>query len=305
MNEKEGKTMTLQNAYNEFIITQKLKGNSEKTVEYYSNCILPFIKHFGNDFDISALCVSNVREYSLKLKQRNITSNSFKTYLKGLKAFLTWLYNEEYICENLGEKLKLPKAQRKTIDTLTPNEIELLFKSFDTKNFLGLRNYCICALMLDSGLRKSEIVNLKVNDIHIVEGYIIVNGKGNKQRLVPIGYNSQKHLIKYIAQRPVNILTDTLFLTKDFNGITGCVIARLFKSLQAQKVGEDLLTSRIHAHLLRHTFATMYLENGGNIYALQQILGHTSLEMVKKYVHLTQAKTVVNFKNYSPLDNLK
>lgn len=297
--------MTLETAYNEFIITQKLKGNSEKTVDYYSNCILPFIRHFKNDFDVSALCVSDVREYSLKLKERNITSNSFKTYLKGLKAFLTWLYNEEYISKNLGEKLKLPKAQRKTIDTLTSNEIELLFKSFDTKNYLGLRNYCICALMLDSGLRKSEIVNLKLNDIHIVEGYIIVNGKGNKQRFVPIGYNSQKHLIKYISQRPANVNTETLFLTKDYKAITGCVIARLFKTLQAQKLGSDLLTSRIHAHLLRHTFATMYLENGGNIYALQQILGHTSLEMVKKYVHLTQAKTVVNFKNYSPLDNLK
>ncbi|MBR5497800.1 MAG: tyrosine-type recombinase/integrase [Clostridia bacterium] len=83
------------------------------------------------------------------------------------------------------------------------------------------------------------------------------------------------------------------------------MIARLFKTLQTQKIGSDLLTSRIHAHLLRRTFATMYLENGGNIYALQQILGHTSLEMVKKYVHLTQAKTVVNFKNYSTLDNLK
>lgn len=297
--------MTLETAYNEFVITQKLKGNSEKTIAYYFNCIMPFIKHLGADHDISSLTVSVVREYALNLNERNITSNSFKTYIKGLKAFLSWLYAEEYISENLGEKLKLPKAQRKTIDTLTPNEITLLFKSFDTKDFLGLRNYCICALMLDSGLRKSEVVNLKLTDIHIVEGYILVNGKGNKQRLVPIGYNSQKHLIKYIAQRPAKVSTDTLFLTKNFTAITGSVIARLFKSLQVQKVGQDPLTCRIHAHLLRHTFATMYLENGGNIYALQQILGHTSLEMVKKYVHLTQAKTVVNFKNYSPLDNLK
>ncbi len=297
--------MTLETVYNEFVITQKLKGNSEKTISYYKSCISPFIQYFGKDFDISLLSVSNVREYSLHLKDRNISSNSFKTYLKGIKAFLTWIYTEEYITVNLGEKLKLPKAQRKTIDTLTKNEIEFLFKSFDTKNYLGLRNYCICALMLDSGLRKSEVVALKISDIHIVEGYILVNGKGNKQRIVPIGYNSQKHLIKYIAQRPANINTDSLFLTKDFKGITGCVIARLFKTLQTQKVGQGFLTSRIHAHLLRHTFATMYLENGGNIYALQQILGHTSLEMVKKYVHLTQAKTVVNFKNYSPLDNLK
>ena len=84
--------------------------------------------------------------------------------------------------------------------------------------------------------------------------------------------------------------------------ITASVIERLFKTL---KTRQDLLTPRIHAHLLRHTFATNYLENGGNIYSLQLILGHSSLEMEKKYVHLTQSKTVLNFKNYSPLDNIK
>ena len=77
-----------------------------------------------------------------------------------------------------------------------------------------------------------------------------------------------------------------------------------FKTVKVTKVGDVNLTRRIYPHLLRHTFATTYLENGGNIYALQQILGHTTLDMVKKYVHLTQAKTVVNFDKYSPLDNL-
>lgn len=81
-------------------------------------------------------------------------------------------------------------------------------------------------------------------------------------------------------------------------------IARIFKTVKVTKVGDVNLTRRIYPHLLRHTFATTFLENGGNIYALQQILGHTTLDMVKNYVHLTQAKTVVNFDKYSPLDNL-
>ena len=114
----------------------------------------------------------------------------------------------------------------------------------------------------------------------------------------------KKHLIKYTSLRPRDIDTESLFLTKQNTPIKNAAIARIFKTVKVTKVGDVNLTRRIYPHLLRHTFATTYLENGGNIYALQQILGHTTLDMVKNYVHLTQAKTVVNFDKYSPLDNL-
>lgn len=296
--------MTLKNAFCEFLITQELKGNSDKTISYYKNCITPLLQFVGADLMLSDLTAEILRKYALNLKHKGISSNSFKTYLKGIKVFLNWLYLEEYTQVNLSDKLQLPRAQRKTIDTLTPQEIKALLSLFDIKNYQGLRNYCICALMLDSGLRKSEIVSLNVSDVHIFEGYILVNGKGNKQRIVPIGNNSKKHLIKYISQRPFGVSSERLFLTRTLTPITDTVISRLFKTIQTQKVRTDLLSARIHAHLLRHTFATTYLENGGNIYTLQQILGHTTLDMVKKYVHITQSKAVVNFKNYSPLDNL-
>lgn len=266
---------------------------------------MPMVKYFGEKFDVSALSAAELRKYALYLRKRDITDNSFKTYIKGIKAFLHWLFTEDYTEINLSDKLQLPKAQRKTIDVLTPAEVKALFHSFDTRNIQGLRNYCICALMLDSGLRKSEIVRLKLSDLHIFEGYAVINGKGNKQRLVPLGNTSKKYLIKYTSIRPSDVGFDSLFLTKNNTPITDATISRLFKSLQVTKVGDVHLFRRIHPHLLRHTFATTFLENGGNIYTLQQILGHTTLEMVKKYVHITQAKTVVNFKNYSPLDNLK
>lgn len=296
--------MTLSNAFQEFLITQQLRGNSEKTVYYYSNCITPMIAYIGGDIQTTALSGDILRKYALFLCHRDISSNSFKTYLKGIKAFLNWLYSEDYTQFNLSDKLQLPKAQRKTIDTLTKQEVKILFSLFDTKSLQGLRNYCICALMLDSGLRRSEISNLCLSDVHIAEGYIIVNGKGNKQRIVPLGNRSRKHLLKYISQRPLNVYHDKLFLTRTLEPITDTVINRLFKTLKTTKVNGDFLFQRIHPHLLRHTFATTYLENGGNIYTLQQILGHTTLDMVKKYVHITQAKTVVNFNIYSPLDNI-
>ena len=294
--------MTLQNTLQEFLITQQLRGNSDKTIEYYKNCIEPFIMYAGTETDVLLIDDEMLKNYSLKLHSRGLSSNSIKTYIKGIKAYLNWLYQEEYTVLNMSDCVIMPKAQRKTIDILTDAELKKLFSIFDLKNYLELRNCCICALMTDSGLRKSEIIRLCLSDIHLSEGYCIVNGKGNKQRLVPLGNHTKKYLIKYISQRPKTVDNSALFLTKQETPITASVIERLFKTL---KTRQDLLTPRIHAHLLRHTFATNYLENGGNIYSLQLILGHSSLEMEKKYVHLTQSKTVLNFKNYSPLDKIK
>ena len=153
--------------------------------------------------------------------------------------------------------------------------------------------------MLDSGLRKNEVVRMQLSDLHIAENYVIVKGKGNKQRIVPLGLKSQKYLVKYMVMRPAFVVSKALFLTKNYEPIKQGTIDKEFKKLK-----KVFLTRRIYPHLLRHTFATRYLENGGNIYALQQILGHSSLDMVQKYVHLTQSKNAVYFTNFSPLDNI-
>lgn len=244
------------------------------------------------------MCIADIKNYALSLRQRNICENSVKTYTKGIKAFLSFLYSEELINIDLAAQWQLPKAKRRVIDSLTDDEIKTLYSCFDCKKLYDLRNVCIISLMLDSGLRRSEVVALSLDDLHLVEGYIVVNGKGNKQRFAPVGYTTRKYLMKYIAMRSALSENRALFLTTKSTPITYTTIERL-----SAKIKKDCLTPRFHPHLLRHTFATRYLENGGNIYALQQILGHTSLDMCKKYVHLTARKNVVNFSNYSPLDN--
>lgn len=290
--------MTIKQVFQAFTVEQQIRGNSPQTIKYYSSCVNPFVLYVGIDCDVEEISVSDVKGYILSLRTR-VSSISLKTYVKGIKTFLAWLYDEDYISDDINSEIPIPRAQKKTIDVLTDDEIKRLFKLFNCKDIVGLRNYCICSLMLDSGFRKTEIVNLKLSDLHIPEGYILVNGKGNKQRIVPIGYHTQKHLIKYVSFRPV-LKTENVFLSKNLQPITKAVIECLFKKLK-----KELLVPRIKAHLLRHTFATRYLENGGNIYALQQILGHTSLDMVKRYVHLAQHKNVANFSNFSPLDNLR
>lgn len=235
----------------------------------------------------------------MHLAERNISSTTIQTYIRALRSFLTWCYQQEYIPVNLSEKFRLPKAQRKAIDVLTDSEVRRLLFCFNLRYLVHLRNYCMCSLMLDSGLRLHEVVTLTIEHTHLPEGYIIVDGKGNKQRVVPLGMNTRKFLFRYLSRRPGCASTDRVFLMSNLEPVTDATLRQMFRKLKKRSG-----IPRLRAHLLRHTFATRYLENGGDMYALQQILGHTSLEMVKKYVHSTTRKIVPKFPEFSPLDNL-
>lgn len=292
--------MTLQNAIDEFLIEQQIRGNSDKTILYYKRCLGFFSAY--NDLksrSVGSISVSDCKSYLLYLNTKNVTTTTIQTYIRALRVFLTWCYSENYIDVDISAKFRLPKAKRKTIDVLTDEEIKRLFACLNGRDFYSIRNYCIVALMLDSGLRLNEVVTLETDKVHIVEGYVIVNGKGNKERIVPLGLNSKKALLRYMSIVPKSELKTPLFVKDTLTPLKQSTVKQLFRRL---KVSASI--PRLRPHLLRHSFATRYLENGGDIYSLQLILGHTSLEMVKKYIHLTNSKTAVNFSNYSPLDTV-
>lgn len=291
--------MTIQAALDEFLVEQQIRGNTPKTVQYYSLSVGFYVRFVGQVTPVQEITLESLRAYYMHLVGRNITSTTIQTYIRALRSFLTWCFEQEYILVNLSEKFRLPKAQRKAIDVLTDSEVRRLLSSFNLRYLTQLRNYCMCSLMLDSGLRLHEVVTLTIEHLHLPEGYIIVDGKGNKQRLVPIGLGTRKVLFRYLSRRPGCAHTDRLFLMSNLSPVTDATLRQMFRKLK-KRAG----IPRLRAHLLRHTFATRYLENGGDMYALQQILGHTSLEMVKKYVHSTTRKIVPKFPEYSPLDNL-
>lgn len=291
--------MTIQQALTEFQIEQQIRGNTPKTIQYYSLSVGLYARFAGFDTSLQEITLNSLRAYYLHLLERNISSTTIQTYIRALRSFLTWCYQQEYILVNLSEKFRLPKAQRKAIDVLTDSEVRRLLLCFNLRYLVHLRNYCMCSLMLDSGLRLHEVVTLTIEHTHLPEGYIIVDGKGNKQRVVPLGMNTRKFLFRYLSRRPGCAATDRVFLMSNLEPVTDGTLRQMFRKLK-QRSG----IPRLRAHLLRHTFATRYLENGGDMYALQQILGHTSLEMVKKYVHSTTRKLVPKFPDFSPLDNL-
>ena len=290
--------MTLQAAIEEYLIDQQVRGNSLKTVLYYKQALGRFAE-FTGQIPIADLTLTLCKTYYIHQTTTGISSTTIQTYIRALRAFLTWCFHEGYTVEDIAQRFRLPKAQRKTIDVLTDEELRRLFACFDLRTMTGARNYAICALMLDSGLRLNEVVTLPIGAVHVAEGYAIVDGKGNKQRMVPLGLQSRRALIRYLGRVPTVEPKAPLFVKGDMIPLQQSTVKDLFRKLKT-RAG----IPRLRPHLLRHSFATRYLENGGDIYSLQQILGHTSLEMVKRYVHLIPSKTVVYFPRFSPLDNL-
>jgi integrase/recombinase XerC/integrase/recombinase XerD len=291
--------MKLSKVIEEYLLEHQIQGHSPATIRYYRQNLSWFCD-FLNNPDISDITLSNAREYVMHLRTRPVTSTTLQTYTRAIRGFLTWCYHEDYIIENIPQKLKLPKATRKAVDVLTDEEVTRLLDCIDTRKFLGLRDMVVVLLMLDSGMRLSEVLKIEYGKIHLEAGYLIALGKGNKERYIPLGLNTRKYLIKYMAFLP-NFDEQTQIVVKDtLTTATYETIRDLFDRL---KIRANI--PRLHPHLLRHTFATRYLSLGGDVYTLQAILGHTTLEMTKRYAQLIPSKIAVSFGKFSPIDNIK
>ena len=178
--------MTYTEALEEFLLDGKLKGNSKQTDIFYRRVLGYFQKDMEIEF-VDQITLALCKKYLIFLMERDLASASVQSYIRGLRAFLHWLFLNEYLPIDISERFKLPRAQRKVIDILTHDEVKHLISCFDTSDFHDLRNLCICLLMVDSGLRLNEAVTLQTARFHLKDRYCIVDGKCNKQRFVPIG----------------------------------------------------------------------------------------------------------------------
>lgn len=315
------KNVSLETLLQSFLLNQRCKGNSEKTVSWYSENIKRFLNYLKTQEQkpiLSNLTLETLMNYllflqkkekwsdhpaaSLMAKQKKVSSKTIQTYARALRGWIAWIYEEQYIDEDLSKKFKLPKAQKKIVEILSDEEIKKIFSSFNLNTETGCRNSVMFGLMIDCGLRLSEVIRLNVEDVHINEGYVKVLGKGNKERVVSIGVSLQKVLQKYIfyfRPNPINSFIENLILTTEGKMLTITAVENVFSRL-----GKKLDIPRLTPHLCRHTFATLYLVKGGDILSLQQCLGHTSLEMVKNYTHLANSFVRLRHKKLSPLDNV-
>ena len=289
-----------------FCQCKKAEGKSEKTMSWYEERLAGFIKYL-NISDINPVLANfnleNTRGFIIYEQNRGMSPFTIQGSTRTVKVFSSWLFGEQYTEENILANLKMPKAPVRMIEPLTTEEIDKLISVQNPLTSIGSRNIALLITFVGTGVRESELSSLSFEDAHIEQGYLKIMGKGSKERVVPIGGLVQKLLWRYVFHfrpEPINELNNYLFLTLDGKKLEPNAIKLLLK-----RWGKKAGVPRLHAHLCRHTYATDFLiYNCGDVFRLQQILGHTTLEMVRKYVHYASAHTLINGNVTSPVDRM-
>ena len=222
-----------------------------------------------------------------KISKSGLATRSQSRIISGIKAFYKYLIMEDYITMDPTELLESPKIGMKLPDTLSIKEIDRLIAAIDLSKAEGERNRAILEMLYSCGLRVTELITLKLSNVSFVEGFIKVVGKGNKERLAPIGNTSLKYLNIYINeirnhQKIQKGHEDIIFLNRRGKQLTRVMIFTIIKKL-AEKIS---LKKNISPHTFRHSFATHLIQGGADLRAVQEMLGHESITTTEIYTHI-------------------
>lgn len=248
----------------------------------------------------------HIQECLVYLNQLHLNEKSQARFISAIRTFFKYLLLENEIDSNPAELIDLPKISRKLPDTLSIEEIEKIISVIDLSDSNGERNKTIIEFMYGCGLRVSELINLKISEIKETSGFIKVVGKGNKERLIPIGKTALHQYLRYrdtvrVHQTIQKGFEDFIFLNNRGKALSRVMVFLMIKSL-AQKAG---IRKNISPHTFRHSFATHLVEGGADLRAVQEMLGHESILTTEIYTHLDQTflrETIVQF---HPRSNVK
>lgn len=294
--------MTLQEVFDNFILSRQLADLSPKTITAYQDFVSPFIAALSPGKPFLDVQQSDIQQYLLALLKRPLSKSTRATYIRHITIFLRWAQNE-YTASYDAKKIKVPKSPKREVRIYTESEVNDIFNSITAESdWLVLRNKCIIALMYDSGLRRSEVCTLRRSKISYVDNRMIVRGKGDKERTVPLGLLTQHFMKKYISLCPY--CSDSLFVNRRGEPLTGNAIKLMVSKLA------DRLPFELSSHKLRHNFATNYCidqyERKGqvDIYRLMYLMGHEDVETTQRYLHFAY-EVIASRDSISHLDKLE
>lgn len=295
--------MSWENSIKEFKYYLKVERSlADNSVNAYIRDIRK-LADFGSKIKVNELNISvnEIREFIADLNSKNISARSQARIISGVKAFFKYLIIEDYITNDPSMLIENPKIGLKLPEVLSVEEIELIISSIDLSNKQGERNRAILETLYSCGLRVTELINLKISNINFKEGYIKVIGKGDKERLTPIGSNALKYISIYvnevrIHQKISKNQEDFVFLNNRGSKLSRVMIFTLLKRI-VDKVG---IKKKVSPHTFRHSFATHLIEGGADLRAVQEMLGHESITTTEIYTHLDRDYLRSNIMQFHP-----
>ena len=267
------------------------KSLSENSVEAYLNDVFKLLRYFtetGSDVAPALVTYSDLKAFLSWYGTDNKNTRTQSRVLSGIRAFFRFLLIEGEIEENPASLIESPKIGFKLPEVLSVIEIDKMIEEIDLSKPEGHRNKAIIETLYGCGLRVSELVNLRLTDIHYGEGFVVVTGKGNKQRLVPVSGIALKEIDIYKQDRnrlPVIHDQNIIFLNRRGSRLTRAMIFTIIKDLAA-KAG---IRKNISPHTFRHSFATHMIEAGADLRAVQEMLGHESILTTEIYTHIDRS----------------
>ncbi len=268
------------------------RGLSENTLAAYRHDLLGYARWLAreNRADMTSAGREEVQSYLAQRVAAKASPRSTARLLSSLRRFYAWLRRENRISEDPTALIEAPKLGRSLPKTLTEAEVEALLAAPDTQTLLGLRDRTMLEVLYASGLRVSELVNLKIMQLNLQQGVIRVTGKGNKERLVPLGDEAVSWLQRYIQESRNELLSgqvcDALFVTQRREAMTRQAFWYMIKRHARSAAIEKTLSP----HTLRHAFATHLLNHGADLRVVQMLLGHSDLSTTQIYTHVARAR---------------
>ncbi|MBU3837411.1 MAG: site-specific tyrosine recombinase XerD [Candidatus Phocaeicola faecigallinarum] len=282
------------------------KSLSENTIMAYTTDLEKLVLYLEEEkIDILDVNLENLENFTACLRDIGICPRSQARILSGIRSFYHYLHLEEYIQQDPTELLESPQIGKHLPDVLSVEDIDNLINSIDRSTREGQRNCAILETLYSCGLRVSELCNLKISDLYLDEGFIKVEGKGNKQRLVPISPKAIKEIKNYFMSRNEGLIKpgyeDFVFISKFGKNISRIMVFHIIKEL-ANRIG---IKKAISPHTFRHSFATHLLEGGANLRAIQCMLGHESIGTTEIYTHIDRTRLRNEIINHHPRNSKK
>lgn len=291
--------MSLDKLINDFLSYLKIdKGYSSNTISSYKNDLYKFLE-YNKGKNINNITNNDLKEYLKKLKNETLNEKSISRNISCLKSFYKFLVIEKVVKDNPSETITMPKIKKSLPDILTEEDVLKLLDIELNDNF-SYRNKAMLELMYATGLRVSELVNLKLQDIDLSQDIVRTFGKGSKERIIPIGDYAKEYLEKYIYEYRSSMLkrsnNEYIFLNNHGQKMTRQGFFKIIKKIAKEKGIEKELSP----HTLRHSFASHLLKYGADLRTIQELLGHSDISTTQIYTHITNEELKNNYKSFHP-----